>query len=222
MKKLIDKLGLGDSAKDTSASPSPLSAGDATVATAEGEKLSALQPLLDALKAGVEKTPEIQGNGHEERAKLAALVLGGGVFVESPEDSKAAGEPILTVDKKAAKQWAFALGQTLGLLAGIAIPGNRIESALMEICREGQRIGEAIDTLVTEDAVFTSLMRKAKPADPNAPPDPEKLAAQAKAEANKRLVQDLTDQADLEQDPAGKAALVAMAARLKREMELDQ
>ena len=196
-KSLIDKSGLKGFASAIRQKLTP--------PVAEGVKQEdvdeAVQSLMSKIREQLEKG-DISGQ-ELLRAKLAEIILPG-AFIKG-SDGKFA------LDKKKVKDWAYALGQTIGLLAGLIIQKDRISGAIDEIAKESKTVAERMD------AITGSLQDLNKPQAPAIPAD---MGDRAKAEAQKRMVQDLEDQASLETDPAGKAALESMAKRLKKEMEL--
>ena len=196
-KSLIDKSGLKGFASAIRQKLTP--------PVAEGVKQEdvdeAVQSLMSKIREQLEKG-DISGQ-ELLRAKLAEIILPG-AFIKG-SDGKFA------LDKKKVKDWAYALGQTIGLLAGLTIQKDRISGAIDEIAKESKTVAERMD------AITGSLQDLNKPQAPAIPAD---MGDRAKAEAQKRMVQDLEDQASLETDPAGKAALESMAKRLKKEMEL--
>lgn len=202
-KSLLDKLASAVGAKNTRPSPGSPSEG-AETAQSEGVN-PLLQPLMKHLKQKVESAKQTGGQ-ELQRAQLIELILPR-VFTNQTE---------LIPDKKVTKEWAFSLGQTIGLLAGLAIPKDRMAGAIDEILREAKRVAEQVD----DNAKALGLDKA--PSSTTSATTSAGVAEQAKQEERERTIQNLLDEATLTTEPAAKAALEAMAGRLKREIELDR
>lgn len=201
-KSLFDKLVSAVGAKNTNNSPSSPSEVAARLRTSEGSN-PLLQPLMKELKKRTEGKKQTGGQ-ELQRAQLLELILPS-VFTDQTQ---------LVPDKKLVKEWAFSLGQTIGLLTGLAISKDRMIGAIEEIAREAKNTAEIVDqassALGLNKTPSTTVMTNAG------------AAEQAKKEERERTIQNLLDEASLTSEPSAKAALEAMANRLKKEIELDR
>jgi hypothetical protein len=169
-----------------------------------------VQRLLQDIQAQVEKA-EITGGAALKRAQLLQMVM--------PSCLKPEDDGKFSPDKQAVKEWAYSLGQLVGFLAGIVLQRDRLDGAIDEIAKEAKQIARRADDIVQ---LLDQLQDKPEPVMSQAQSRTDASArSEAKAEERKRMIQDLEDQASLEQDPAAKTALQTMANRLKTEADLE-
>ena len=202
-KSLFDKVVSAVGARNTNTSPSSPSEGVDQEAREGVNPL--LQPLMKVLKTRVKDKTHVGGQ-ELQRSQLVELILPS-VFTNHTS---------LIPDKTATKEWAFSLGQTIGLLAGLAISKDRINGAIDEIMREAKRTAEHVDSAAVE------LGLSAKTQGNSTSTTDTGVAERVQKKERERTIQNLLDEAELTTEPAAKAALEAMANRLKKEIELDR
>lgn len=157
------------------------------------------------------------GNGdlsRDARMKVALVVL--------PEVFQKHDDEHYAVDPKVAKAWAMGLGQVIGMIVGVAVRPDKLDKALEQIVSEAKAHARMVSGAhaALKKARSGNITPESVPNPPVASA-PAKVAAASDTEHKKRIVEDLESQAILEQVPEAKEALNAMAARLRKEMELD-
>ena len=167
-----------------------------------------LQELIAALQERTEKAKPTGGQALQ-RAELAKLML--------PSCFTKGADGKYELDKKTVKDWAYSTAQSIGLLAGLTIQTERLPGAIDEICREAKRVGVELDLASRSLAQLKEKPTSAASAAASA----EEAAKKAKNSERQRHIQDLEDQAEGESNEAVKNALLNMAARLKKEIELE-
>ena len=141
-----------------------------------------------------------------KRAKLAGIILPEVI----PHHDGGTMEP----DAKASKEWAFACGQMVGVIAGLTLKSESIEGALNEVFKQAKHIATSIDNMTSEQPAIRKPKSKA--------PSVSGSNGSNNHEQQRRMIEDLESQAMLETDPAAKAALNAHAERMRKSMELDK
>jgi hypothetical protein len=182
---------------------------------------SHLQQMLTTLRQELEKTRTKSGDSGKDvraslgnaliRAKLLEMILPEVLNGEKIESGQG-----FVVNKLRSKEWAYSLGDAIGLLAGLLLPKDKIPGAIAEIAKEAIAAGEAADAAIGALGIITKK--------PTAPADgtPSGPSAEAiKREEREKTAQSLEDQASLETEPAARAALEQMAKRIRKELELD-
>lgn len=179
-------------------------------AVGEDPLKSVLELVKDRLaKAGLKETEFMK------RTALAQMVL---PEVLPNQSVGTALEP----DAKASKEWAFTCGQMVGMIAGLTLKKSSIDGAVAEIFKQAKRTAHEIDSLTTD--VDMPALRKPQDSKKEAETTKEvaaKVAVDTKA-AQKKMIEELRDQALMETDAAAKAALTAHADRMQRTLELEE
>ena len=169
---------------------------------------SGLQELLTALKERTENAKPTGGQALQ-RAQLIELML--------PTCFTPGADGRYELNKKTIKDWAYSIAQSMGLLAGLTIQTERLPGAVDEICREAKRIGVELDLATRSLAQLKEKPTSAESAKASA----EEAARKAVSTERQRHISDLEMQAELEQNEDVKKALLNMAGRLKKEIEME-
>lgn len=137
----------------------------------------------------LKKLREEEGDDVAQRSALAELILPKVLIV---------GDDGLTkdVNHDAAKEWAFACGHIIGLLAGFSLQEDVLDGAIDEICRAAKRQAKDSHRRLLSSGLITAE-----------PSHQGQLAA---------MIEDLEKQAAIETDLASAAALRSMAASMRR------
>lgn len=115
------------------------------------------------------------------------------------------------VVKKNVKDWAFACGQMVGMLAGLGLRKDAIDSGIEEVMRIAKQYAHTVDAFAQSNGPLKKIV------EPSADPQ-ERSDLSVKLSA----IKDIEQQAANEADPAVKAALMAMAHNMKRELKGDK
>lgn len=173
--------------------------------------------LVKSLQEAAEK--HINGDNstitQQARVKLAMVVF--------PEVFEDYDETRQQVDPKVAKEWAIAMAHVIGLLVGTCVKRGRVDSAiklLMEAAKDQAMLSSRAQEIVTglKDPITKAQAEGHEPLSDEAKPETDKKPAK---DHKLRMIEDLESQAALETSPEAKQALMSMAERMRKELELD-
>ena len=171
-------------------------------------KKSKMQTSLEETLAKTNSGPD------SARAKLALLVI--------PEVFRDYDETRQAADPKIAKEWAEACAEVMGLLIGTCVKRDRIASAIADLMDKVKN-----QALIISRSVNAMTGPRSGSLEPlNEMPAPVTTSVKSTPEAptkdhRLRVIEDLESQAALTQAPEAKQALIEMAIRMRREVELD-
>lgn len=141
------------------------------------------------------------------------------------------------IDADACRDWAFACGKVMGLLAGMALDPDKQRRAILQIAEtaiatagqlnkkiDGLGIGEPRSVATPKEPNASAPNTTSGSLTPASTTGGSKLTKQDKAllEQKRKMAEDLESQAMLEKDDAAKAALKLMAERLRKEISLEE
>ena len=165
-----------------------------------------LRKMLALLKEEASKASS--SDSTKQRATLAELILPEVMQSDRP-------------DNKLAREWAFSLGQMVGFLAGLTVDDSHMDGAINKVMVEAKRNAKMTAENLKQVGLKTSktpAVSTSAKAGVTLPAEPTK----SPTDQRKAMVHDLETQAMLETDPAAKAALSAMAERMKKELDLEK
>ena len=164
--------------------------------------------LLQAAKEELKREGKLTEEA-ESRAKMTELILPSCITTDAD------GNPL--ADKKRVKQWAYAMSHHIGLLAALSMPEDDTHAAMVELLAEAEDVAKATRTMLEQlgaSALIPKPPRKSKS-------EPAQ-AVQAVTTEKLRMIEDLKSQAELETDAAAKVALLQVAKRMEKELELEK
>lgn len=177
----------------------------------------------DAKKATIPKSKE---ESDERLKEMMAKVRTMARSIEEPDSRTAKRTAILEmilpkvinlaegsdfVANDEAKEWAFACGEILGMLAALSITTEFMEGAIEEVSRDAKDYARQVDRSIA------GITKHKKPS--STPEDATPSLNDATSAQTLHMIADLRAQARLESDKAVAAAMRSMADKMERELK---
>ena len=194
--------------------------------TTPEEANDVLQLLLKLMRRQLESSGKEGDNERLYKTMLAEMIFPK-VINSPPTDPKEERE---LVKHEEAKDWAFACAQVMGFLAGTSLQEDAIDAALNEAMRvakatahsTSEMISTTIGPAVTGELPKPRVRKPSVGVNSNNGSNKATKTSAPMLEQKRRMIADLENQAELEKDPAGAAALRAMASNMKKEVEIEE